>query len=60
MVQFADTFEHFLKVYRLYRRPDGGRWGGQDLDRATGGVVTRSYVSNLRKGTIEQPGFERL
>ena len=36
-------------------------WGGQDLDEAKGGVVTRSYVSNLlRKGRIENPGFEKL
>ena len=27
---------------------------------ATGGVVTRSHVSNLRKGKIENPGFEKL
>jgi transcriptional regulator with XRE-family HTH domain len=57
VVQIADKFEHFLEVYR---RPDGSRWGGQDLDEATGGVVTRSYVSNLRKGRIENPGFDKL
>ncbi len=57
MVQIAQKFEHFLEVYR---RPDGSRWGGQDLHNATGGVVTRSYVSNLRKGRIENPGFEKL
>jgi transcriptional regulator with XRE-family HTH domain len=57
VVQIAQKFEHFLDVYR---RPDGSRWGGQDLHNATGGVVTRSYVSNLRKGRIENPGFEKL
>jgi transcriptional regulator with XRE-family HTH domain len=57
LVQIAQKFEHFLDAYR---RPDGSRWGGQDLHDATGGVVTRSYVSNLRKGRIENPGFERL
>ncbi len=57
MVQIAQKFEHFLETYR---RPDGSRWGGQDLHDATGGVVTRSYVSNLRKGRIESPGFEKL
>ena len=57
MVQIAQKFEHFLDTYR---RPDGSRWGGQDLDDATGGIVTRSYVSNLRKGRIENPGFEKL
>jgi len=57
LVQIAQKFEHFLEVYR---RPDGSRWGGQDLHDATGGVVSRSHVSNLRKGRIENPGFEKL
>jgi transcriptional regulator with XRE-family HTH domain len=56
-VRIAQKFERFLETYR---RPDGARWGGQDLHDATGGVVTRSYVSNLRKGRIENPGFEKL
>jgi transcriptional regulator with XRE-family HTH domain len=43
-----------------YRRGDGGKWSGQDLQDATGGVVTRSYVSMLRKGKIENPGFDKL
>jgi transcriptional regulator with XRE-family HTH domain len=55
--QIAQKFERFLETYR---RPDGSKWGGQDLHDATGGVVTRSYVSNLRKGRIENPGFEKL
>ncbi len=45
---------------RCVSRPDGSRWGGQDLHNITKGVVTRSYVSNLRKGRIENPGFEKL
>ncbi len=57
MVQIADKFEHFLETYR---RPDGRKWGGQDLHNATGGVVTRSYVSNLRKGRIQNPGYGKL
>ncbi len=57
MVQIAQKFERFLEVYR---RPDGSRWGGQNLHDATGGVVTRSYVTSLRKGRIENPGFEKL
>jgi transcriptional regulator with XRE-family HTH domain len=43
-----------------YRRPDGTRWNGQQLQDATGGVVTRSYVSMMRKGKIENPGFDKL
>ena len=53
----AQRFERFLDSYR---RPDGSRWTGQQLDEATGGVVTRSYVTNLRKGRIENPGYEKM
>jgi len=42
------------------RRPDGSRWTGQQLDEATGGVVPRSYFTNLRKGRIESPGYEKM
>jgi Helix-turn-helix len=53
----AQKFEHLLDAYR---RPDGSRWTGQQLDKATGGIVTRSYVTNLRKGRIEDLGYEKL
>ena len=57
MASIARKFERFVDTYR---RPDGGRWGGQDLENATGGIVPRSYVSHLRKGRIENPGYEKL
>ncbi len=57
VLRIAQKFELFLDKYR---REDGSKWSGQDLDDATGGVVTRSYVSTLRKGRIENPGFEKL
>ena len=50
----------FERLIDAHRRPDGSRWTGQRLDEATGGVVTRSYVTNLRKGRIENPGYEKL
>ena len=53
----AQRFERFLEIYR---RPDGRRWGGADLAKATDGVVPRSYVTNLRKGRIESPGYEKM
>ena len=56
-MRIAQKFELFLDKYR---REDGSKWSGQDLADATGGVVTRSYVSTLRKGRIENPGFEKL
>ncbi len=56
-MHIAQKFERLLDIYR---RPDGHRWTGQQLDEATGGVVPRSYVTNLRKGRIENPGYERM
>ena len=47
-------------LLETYHREDGGKWSGIDLERATGGVLTRSYVSNLRKGRIENPGMDKL
>ena len=57
MSHVARKFERLLETYR---REDGGRWSGVELERATGGVVTRSYVTNLRKGRIENPGMDKL
>ena len=44
----------------LYLKPDGSEWGGQDLENATAGAVTRSYVANLKNGRIENPGLAKL
>lgn len=57
MAPIMRKFERFLETYR---GPDGRMWSGQEIQDATGGVVTRSYVSNLRKGRIENPGYEKL
>ncbi len=56
-MRVAQRFELLLEKYRL---PDGSRWNGQQLQDATGGVVTRSYVSMMRKGRISNPGFDKL
>jgi hypothetical protein len=42
--------QKFEQLVDAHRRPDGSRWTGQQLDEATGGDVTRSYATNLRKG----------
>lgn len=52
--------ERFLRLLALYRKPDGSEWGGQNLEDATGGAVTRSYVANLKHGRIENPGLAKL
>ena len=56
-MHIAQKFETLLEIYRL---PDGRKWSGQEIDEATGGVVSRSYVTNLRKGRIENPGYAKL
>ena len=56
-MHIAQKFEGLLE---MYRRPDGRRWSGKEIDEATGGVVTRSYITNLRKGRIENPGYEKM
>jgi transcriptional regulator with XRE-family HTH domain len=56
-MHIAQKFEALLEIYR---RPDGRRWSGQEIDEATGGVVSRSYVTNLRKGRIDNPGYAKL
>lgn len=50
----------FARLLDLYRRPDGSRWGGQSLENASGGAVTRSYVSNFKEGRIGNPGIDKL
>jgi len=56
-MHIAQKFEALLEIYR---HPDGRKWSGQEIDEATGGVVSRSYVTNLRKGRIENPGYTKL
>jgi transcriptional regulator with XRE-family HTH domain len=56
-VHIAQKFEHLLETYR---HPDGREWSGAELAKATGGAVHRSYITNLRKGRIESPGYEKL
>jgi transcriptional regulator with XRE-family HTH domain len=56
-MHIAQKFEALLEIYR---RPEGRKWSGQEIDEATGGVVSRSYVTNLRKGRIENPGYEKM
>lgn len=56
-MHIAKRFEALLAAYP---HPDGRVWSGQEIDEATGGVVTRSYITNLRKHRIENPGYEKL
>jgi hypothetical protein len=57
LLHVAQKFERFLETYR---RPDGRNWSGADLKKATNGVVPHSNVTNLRKGRIKSPGYEKM
>lgn len=57
MLTVGDRFELLLDAYR---RPDGSKWSGQKIEDATEGVVSRSYVSSLRKGHVSQPSYDKL
>jgi transcriptional regulator with XRE-family HTH domain len=50
----------FERLIDAHRRPDGSRWTGQKLEEATEGLVPRSYFTNLLKGRIESPGYEKM
>jgi transcriptional regulator with XRE-family HTH domain len=53
----ARNIEQLLEPHR---HPDGHRWTGAELEKPTGGIVSRSYMTNLRKGRIESPGNEKM
>jgi transcriptional regulator with XRE-family HTH domain len=57
LMHISQKFERLLDAYR---RPDGSRWTGQQIDEATDGVVPRSYFTNLSKGRIKSPGYEKM
>ena len=56
-MRVADKFERLLE---MHSRQDGHPWTEAELQRATNSVVTRSYVTNLRKGRIVSPGHEKM
>lgn len=56
-MHIAERFEGLLDTYR---HPDGRRWSGAELAEATGGALNRSYVTNLLKGRIESPGYDKM
>ncbi|PLS87140.1 MAG: hypothetical protein CYG60_03500 [Actinobacteria bacterium] len=55
-----DMAQKFRRFLRTHRRPDGSRWAGAEIERATRGEVSRFYVSRLRRGLIADPGFKKV
>ena len=55
------TFGQRLSLFLdRYRKPDGSSWAPKDIEAATNGFVTASYLSNLKADRIRQPGYDRL
>ncbi|MDP9475473.1 MAG: hypothetical protein M3R38_07245 [Actinomycetota bacterium] len=52
--------ERFRHLQRTYRKADGPAWTGAGIERATRGEVSRFYVSRLRRGLIDDPGFKKV
>ena len=48
------------RLLRKHRYPDGREWTGGGIQRATGGRVSRLYVSRLRRNLIRDPGFQKI
>ena len=56
-MDWASTFGRLLS---RHRRADGSEWTGADIERATGGRVSRFYISRLKRGIIEDPSFTKI
>lgn len=54
---YADRFKALL---RIFPKEDGTPWRGTDLERASDGALSSSYITALRQGKIRRPGFEAL
>ena len=54
---YAVRFERLLKAFP---RADGEPWRPTEIQHATGGMVSRSYVSAISKGKIKRPGERKL
>lgn len=56
-MEFGKRFDRLLDTHR---KPDGSRWQLKEIEDATNGFVKGGYLTNLKKGRIRQPGFDRL
>lgn len=50
----------FGLLLERFVRGDGEPWRAVEIEAATGGEVTSSYVSALRKGKFKRPGIRQL
>lgn len=47
-------------IFDRHVHPDGRPSTVAEIERATGGQVSRFYVSLLRRGLIREPGFHKI
>lgn len=57
MPDLSRRFRHFQNIHR---RDDGSKWTGASLQRATRGRVSESWVSKLKTGRLDDPGFTKI
>lgn len=55
-----DFGSQFVRLLDEYRKPDGSPWQLKEIEQATNGFVKGGYLTNLRKGRIRQPGWDRM
>lgn len=56
----TDIARRLERLLETFPHPDGSPWRGAEIEQETGGVVSQSYFSSLRKGRINRPGAEQL
>lgn len=55
-----EVAERFDLLLQTFLRADGEPWKNAEIEEATGGRVTSSYVSALRGGKFKRPGIKQL
>ena len=50
----------FRIMLDLIPHPEGGRWTGSRMERATGGAIAPSYFSTFKDGRIDVPKADKL
>lgn len=55
-----DWGRKFEQLRDKHRRDDGSKWSGSAIERASGGELNGRYISELRRGKIQDPGVNKL
>lgn len=55
-----DWGRKFERLRDKHRRDDGAKWSGAAIERASGGEINARYISEFRRGKIQDPGVNKL